>query len=156
MYKEGTVVPFTVEGGLVKPNRGDSDSPNLEQSQAYCRPSWLGFFSGLKGKMGSPRINMKVLVLLVALMSLFSGVSGEIHDLAKSMGEVRWGENPNPNPNPINPIRKSRVRRGNNDKSDSILMHAKKGHPHDPLCDVCMHARMRGKMHRELASMTCK
>ena len=67
---------------------------------------------------------MKVLVLLVALMSLFSCVSGESHDLAKSMGEVRWGENPNPNPNPINPIRKSRVRRGNNDKSDSILMHA--------------------------------
>jgi len=139
LYKEGEVVPFSVVDGLMKPNDSNSKPDNDEQSHI---PSWLGFFSGLKGKMRVPKFNIRVLVLLVALVSLFSGVSGESHELSKCMSSVEWGSKLGANPNPT---KKSRVHRVSNDRSDSILMHAKKGHPHDPLCDICMHARMRGK-----------
>ena len=95
-----------------------------------------GLFSS-KGKTSNPKFNVKVLTLLVALLTLFSGVRGESHELSKAMGSVKWSEGEG---------KRTRVKKD----QDSLLMHAKKGHPFDPLCDVCMHANMRGKKHSKM------
>ena len=133
-------VEFTNKEGLYKPNI--ESGANSDECAPISRPPWLGF---AKGKKGSSKNNLRVLTFLLALLSLLGGIGGNGEKLAIAKGLS--GSN-NLIGSQVRVNKKVRVPK----HKDSLLIHAKKGHPHDPLCDVCVHARMRGRQHRSLAS----